>query len=339
MNNDIKISICIPAYNRPETLLRLLNSIDTSNVNNFEVIIVEDKSPLRKKINQVVSTFIEKNSINVKYYENIENVGFDHNLRICADYAEGDYIIFMGDDDVFIPNSLDKLINFLFENSNLAFVLKSHKYEFADGRIEQYRYFKNNQYFNPSIQSFIKVFRKSVLISGWIVNKNIWKKFDTSDLDGTLLYQMYVLGRILLNYDTGYFDHYLVLAREESVPFFGNSPSESSLYDPGEITVRNSLNFMGSYIKVLEYVEDKEKVNIKKDILKDMSKYSYPNLAIQRHRGIKTFINYAISLKKLGFGSSIYFYLYVILLIIFNKKICDTAILKIKKKFNITPSL
>ena len=70
-----------------------------------------------------------------------------------------------------------------------------------------------------------------------------------------------------------------------------------------------------------------------------MSKYSYPNLAIQRHRGIKIFLNYSISLKKLGFGSTIYFYLYIFFLILFNKKICDTVILKIKKINNVTPSL
>ena len=335
----IKISICIPAYNRPKTLYRLLESIDTSEKEFFEIVIVEDQSPLRKEISNVVNTFKKKSFITVNYFENKNNVGFDQNLRICANFASGDFIIFMGDDDVFIPKALDKLYIFLNNNSNLAFVLKAHKYIYDDGRIEQYRYFKNDKFFEPSIKSLIKVFRKSVLISGWIVRRNIWKKYDTNELDGTLLYQMYVLGRIILNFNIAYFDEYLVIAREESVPFFGNSPSEIDLYDPGEITIKNSINFMSAYLKVLGFIESKEKYKIKDLILFDMSKYSYPNLAIQRHRGMKIFLNYANQLRKIGFGKSKYFYFYIVALLVFNKKICDTVILKIKKFLKVTPNL
>lgn len=339
MQKQIKVSICIPAYNRPKTLRRLLESIDTDKKDFFEIIIVEDQSPLRKEIGNVVNSFKKKSSIAICYFENSNNVGFDQNLRICANYASGDFIIFMGDDDVFVPKALDKLYIFLNNNSNLAFVLKAHKYIFDDGRIEQYRYFKKDKFFDPSIESLIKVFRKSVLISGWIVNRKIWKKYDTDELDGTLLYQMYVLGRIILNFNIAYFDEYLVIAREESVPYFGNSPSELGLYDPGEITVKNSINFMSAYIKVLEFIENKEKCKIKNLILFDMSKYSYPNLAIQRHRGMKIFLNYSNQLRKIGFGKSKYFYFYIIALLIFNKKICDTVILKIKRFLKVTPNL
>lgn len=39
------ISICIPSYNRPQELARLLDSIDSNYSENVEVLICEDKSP------------------------------------------------------------------------------------------------------------------------------------------------------------------------------------------------------------------------------------------------------------------------------------------------------
>lgn len=42
-------SICIPSYNRPAEIRRLLNSIDTTHVDEVEIVICEDKSLNEKK--------------------------------------------------------------------------------------------------------------------------------------------------------------------------------------------------------------------------------------------------------------------------------------------------
>ena len=50
------ISICIPSYNRPVELLRLLDSIDC-NFSDIEIVIREDFSPSRLKIRSVIKKF------------------------------------------------------------------------------------------------------------------------------------------------------------------------------------------------------------------------------------------------------------------------------------------
>ena len=107
------ISICIPSYNRPEELYRLLKSIDSKENNKFEIVICEDKSPKREEINKIVNKYISENNFDVKYYENDINLGYDKNIKELIRKASGDFIVFMGDDDTFIPKAFDKLIVFL----------------------------------------------------------------------------------------------------------------------------------------------------------------------------------------------------------------------------------
>lgn len=43
-------SICIPSYNRPAEIRRLLDSIDTTHFDEVEIVICEDKAPKREEV-------------------------------------------------------------------------------------------------------------------------------------------------------------------------------------------------------------------------------------------------------------------------------------------------
>ena len=103
MNNNFLISICIPSYNRPKELDRLLNSIDNANKSLIQIVICEDKAPKRKDVRVVVENFKTETSYSVKYVENVENLGHRANFRECIKKAEGEFIVFMGDDETFSP--------------------------------------------------------------------------------------------------------------------------------------------------------------------------------------------------------------------------------------------
>lgn len=69
MDKKIFISICIPSYNRPEDLKRLLESVDSKN-DNVEIVIREDKAPLRQEVRRVVDDFKRTTKYKVTYIEN-----------------------------------------------------------------------------------------------------------------------------------------------------------------------------------------------------------------------------------------------------------------------------
>ena len=338
MQNKL-ISISIPSYNRPEELYRLLKSIDSKQSEKFEIVICEDKSPKRDEVNKIVQKYISEVDYEVKYFENDKNLGYDKNIKELVTKASGDFIVFMGDDDTFIPDALDKLIDFLENNHKIGYVLKSHQYIFKDGRVEKFRYFEGNQFFDKGENTYIELFRKSVFISGFTINRNYVKDLLIDDFDGALLFQLYLLAEVAMNYDCAYFDTPLTQAKEEGIPFFGNSESEKDLYTPGTITVENSLNFLKGFFKITSFIDKKYNLKSTNKIKTDMSKYFYPSLAIQREKGLKEFFRYVKELNKIGFNCTIYYYIYLVALTLFGKKICDSIIVNLKKILGKTPKL
>lgn len=286
------LSICIPNYNRPQELLRLLKTIDSSHKDQIEIVICEDKSPRMLEVRKVVSTFKEKSPYSINYKENNINLGYDKNIKECAKNARGEWIVYMGNDDEFVQGSLDKLIDFLSSNSNLGYVLKSHYYIHKNGKKERFRYYNDNKFFEPGLDSYVQMFRKSVFISGFTIKNNLIKPLLKDDFDGTLLFQLYLLAEICLKNKSAYFDTPLTQQYDDGVPEFGNAESEKGVYTPGSRTINGSLNFLKGYSKITKYIDNKYAINSTDLIKKDMSKYFYPSLAMQRNMGIPIFLKY-----------------------------------------------
>lgn len=339
MNKPL-ISICIPSYNRPNETLRLLNSIYTKFPEKIEIVICEDKSPERTEIRAAVNKFSATSKFEVKYFENETNLGYDKNLKELIKKASGEWIVFMGNDDVFVLGALDKLIEFLEKNSQLGYVLRSYELIYKNGEVEKFRYYNGNKFFEPGDAAYMELFRKSVFISGFTIRRELVLDNLISDFDGMLLFQLYLVGEVTIRYPSAYFDEPLSAQYERVLaPSFGSSASEKGLYTPGEVTIQNSLNFMKGFARISEYLDGKYNIQSSRVIIGDLSKYSYPILSIQRERGIRQFLKYVSELNKLGFNCSLYYYLYVLALLIFNKGICDWLIMKIKQILGKTPKL
>ena len=92
----LKISVCIPAYNRPELLPALLDSILSQDYDSYNIIICEDDSPSRKAIRRVVTQYMDRHSGVIHYYENEENLGFDGNVRRLFNKADGEFALLWG---------------------------------------------------------------------------------------------------------------------------------------------------------------------------------------------------------------------------------------------------
>lgn len=332
------ITICIPAYNRPHTLERLLKSIN-SDTSKFDILICEDLSPRRLEIEQVANKFKEKFGEAIEYHSNEVNLGYDKNLSKLLSLSKGKFTLYMGDDDWFIPGALDELIAFLEANPDLGYVLKRHNLIKKNGKIETFRYFLGNQFFEAGPEAVIKLFRKSVFISGFCINTKAAQKYITSQFDGTLLIQLYWLSGVLLDKKSAYFDFPITEQyEEEEIPWFGSSETEKGIYQPGTISINNSIRFLESYNKIIYHINDITP-GLGHSIKKDMSKYFYPSLSIQRKNGLPIFITYLMRLENLGFGITIHYYLYAVALTIFGKRACDFLIMSLKQAIGRTPQL
>jgi len=334
--DNVFISICIPSYNRPKELLRLLRTIDC-DPQGVQIVICEDHAPKRLEVRENVELYRKESAYQIKYIENEVNKGYDWNIRDFITCADGEYIIYMGDDDGFVPQALDKFIAFLKQHRELGYVLRCYRDQCTG---EHMRYFPETRFFDPGVNSYQLLYRKSVFISGFTFKRELAREYMTDRFDGTLLYQLYILAEICMRHPSAYFNEPIT----ESLPgqkefYFGTSKKEKGLYEPNKISVRGSMIFISSFLKITRYMDEKYDLNSTRYVQRDMSKYSYPILAYLMKLNRFEMLKFARELYKIGLGGTPYFYIYVVGLLVFGEAFCDNLIRLVKKNLGHTPQL
>lgn len=335
----IFLSICIPCYNRPKELKRLLDSIDVKDSEIIEIVICDNDSPCRQQVRETVTEYSTYSHYNINYVENETNVGYDKNLRECIKHAQGKFVMFMGDDDVFIPKTMDTYLEFLKEHDELGYILRSYRIVHSDGSVEPFKYFPKTLFFTPGFDTYVSLFRKSVFISGFCFRREYALDLLTDQFDGSLLFQLFIQAEICMKYPSAYYSEPFTQMYDGGVPYFGNSEAEKNLYTPGTVTIDNSVNFVEKYFVLTRFMDQKYGFDSTSFVKKDMSKYSYPILSIQRKNGIKIFKEYDKRLRNLGLDCTGYYNLYYFLLLLLGEKSCDWGIRFIKKVLKRTPHL
>lgn len=335
---NIYLTICILSYNRPDELKRLLETINKIKTQDIEILVSEDYSPKRNEIRNVIENFRKISKFELNYKENVENYGYDKNLRLSASIARGKWVMFMGDDDIVISENIEKYIEFLRKHEECGYILRRYIHE-NNGTIEQFRYDNKDVFFNKGKDSYIELFRRSVFISGFTFRKNCFNDYYTSDLDGSLLFQLYIQACCCIEYPSAYCDIIITKSFEGGIPFFGMSNNEKELYTSGKNTIKNSINFLKQVSLVCKKIDDKYQINSVDDIKRTYSKYSFGFLYEHRDKGIKLFNSYAKQIKEIGLGNSVYFYIYYLLLLVFGKQFSKRIIACIKNILGRTPRL
>jgi glycosyltransferase involved in cell wall biosynthesis len=114
---ELKFSVIIPVYNRPNEIEELLGSLTKQTYSkNFEVVVVEDGSSL--KADEIVQSFSKK--LNIQYFFK-ENSGAGASRNFGMTKATGNYFIIF-DSDCIIPSKyLVEVENALIKNYTDAF--------------------------------------------------------------------------------------------------------------------------------------------------------------------------------------------------------------------------
>jgi len=131
MNSPL-ISICIPAYKKPEYVLRCIQSIQNQTYKAVEIIISDD-SP-NQDMNVAINSYTSE--LNIHYYHNSPALKSPANWNNAINKASGDYYMLMHQDDWF--NSADALQIYLdtfLNNKEIDFVFCRNTAIQPDGEI------------------------------------------------------------------------------------------------------------------------------------------------------------------------------------------------------------
>jgi len=115
-----KISICIPTYNRSDSLINCLNSIAIAAENyfgQFEVCVSDNGS------DDDTRSIVEKapQSLEINYHRNEINLGIPKNFLQVVSMAKGEFVWLIGDDDLLLPDTFDRLLPLLEDNKGIDF--------------------------------------------------------------------------------------------------------------------------------------------------------------------------------------------------------------------------
>lgn len=112
--SDIKLSFCIPTYNRADFIGQTLTSIADQIIEGgwtdcIEICVSDNAS--KDNTDEVLSEFqTNYPSVRLVYSKNSENLGADRNYLRVVDLALGDYCWFLGSDDVVKPGAVDRIL-------------------------------------------------------------------------------------------------------------------------------------------------------------------------------------------------------------------------------------
>jgi glycosyltransferase involved in cell wall biosynthesis len=112
------LSICIPTFNRINSLKNCLNSILISNKfsNDFDYEVCVSDNCSKEDISSTVLEF--KKKLNIVLNINSENLGFSRNAIKCISMARGKFVWMIGNDDLVLPNALNKIKYLITNNLN-----------------------------------------------------------------------------------------------------------------------------------------------------------------------------------------------------------------------------
>ncbi len=156
---NYKVSVIIPTYKRSDFLQRAIDSVLNQSYDNIEIIVVDDNNPnseYRFRTEEKMKKYVSFN--NIIYIKNKRNMGGALARNEGLIKSSGDYITFLDDDDVYLPDKINSQINYMLANKL--------DMSFTDVRIHN----MNNKLVDYREHSYVKILTNKELLNQHIMH-------------------------------------------------------------------------------------------------------------------------------------------------------------------------
>ena len=339
MASSSLFSICIPAYNRARHLPALLDSILSQEFTGFDIVICEDQSPERNQIRTIVDRYAEAHRGIFAYHENEMNLGYDGNIRQLVKQATGEFCFFMGNDDLMCPGALATVAAVIRRHPDVGLVLKSYAwFDYTPDNVNQaVRYFKQERRFEAGREAVTVCYRRSGVISGYVVRREPALAASTDRFDGTLYYQMHLTANVLAEAPAVFTPEVLVLCRNGEPPEFGNSSREKGKFVPGGYTPQARLNMVQGVLTIIKDFKSSRGIDLVADVQRDYANYFYVYIKDQLDLPLPEFFKLYWAYGKMGFFKYPMFHLYCMAAYLLGEKRFDRLTKIIRERLGHSP--
>lgn len=164
MEQDIKISVIIPTYNRLNYVKNAVQSVCNQSVESIEIIVVDDASDV-----DIKTTLNGLNDNRIRLLINSKNMGSDFSRNKGLRMANGEFIAFLDDDDEFTnKNKLQRQIELFNKNEKIGFV--------GCGYLDVSTGEKKIPHYRGKIANLLLVSYSNIETSTILIKKNIIEK-------------------------------------------------------------------------------------------------------------------------------------------------------------------
>jgi len=108
------VSVIMPAYNTQSTISDSINSVLTQTYTNWELIIVNDRST--DDTASIAKNFAAADH-RIHLHTNEQNIGCAATRNVAMSKARGEWLAFLDSDDLWLPDKLEKQLQFANETS------------------------------------------------------------------------------------------------------------------------------------------------------------------------------------------------------------------------------
>lgn len=169
----INVSVIIPTYNRSDFLEVAVRSVLAQTYRNFEIIIIDDASADNTK-EMIENSFVDEIKLGrIRYLKNVQHTERSISRNRGMLLAVGEYIALLDDDDLWLPEHLKGLVNFLDNNPQVAVVFSNIVNYSFNGVIEKVRsdnpptgfgrYYRELCIMGHLVSSQASLFRKKII--------------------------------------------------------------------------------------------------------------------------------------------------------------------------------
>lgn len=139
------VSVVVATYRRDKALKNALDSLATQNFSSFEIVLVDDNgnAEWNEKVSEIVTSFkSDYPDVLLSHIVNSPNQGSAKTRNIGIEASHGDYVTFLDDDDIYLPEKLSRQVEFMkkggFDYSVTDLLLYTEDEKLIDKRIRSY---------------------------------------------------------------------------------------------------------------------------------------------------------------------------------------------------------
>lgn len=318
MQENIKISVCIPTYNKYDTIEYTISSVLNQLYEDFELIIIDDSN---NNYTEEVVRKISQSDNRVKYFKNQERLGLVKNWNECIKRANFDYVYILHHDDFLMPGILKKYNDFALQYPDCGLIHSNCYYISLPYYKKTIGITQNSTIIEKGDQAVEKIlFNNNLACSSVMVKKKCYEELGGFDENAWVSPDWEMWARIGQYYNIGHLSVIGCSVVIDNKNTHLSSIEVTNLYNQQQYYYKKIISyFSAKYLRENPLIIEKSEENLRNTIL-GLSIY-YAN-----HLKIRTSILY---LKKIRYKS-----IFKIPFVVIKALIRQCYLFLLKKKYN-----